>query len=147
MKPLKAKALQWIISLCEQCSINDKEKVLMDSSVYFKLEGFADEPEVYIRPTNDEGLEFGYEATQWDGYMPSPIPGVYKKYSLTWEVLQPLSKEEQQEMILDLLTKTIYSRKRQFRKCQFCGEKVAIEHRIDQNTCHSCASEHLGVVY
>ncbi|MEK5233845.1 hypothetical protein MHB42_19305 [Lysinibacillus sp. FSL K6-0232] len=146
MKPLKAKALEWIISLCEQCSINNKEKVFMDSPVYFKLKEFADEPDVYIRPTN-EGLEFGFEATRWDGYMPSPFPGVYKKHSLTWESIQSLNKEDQQEKILELLLKTINSRKRQYRKCQFCGERVAIEHRFDQNTCHGCASEHLGVVY
>lgn len=58
-----------------------------------------------------------------------------------------LSTEEQQEAILNLLMKTINSRKRQYRKCQYCGEKVAIEHRFDQNTCHGCASEHFGVVY
>ena len=146
MKPLKTKALEWINSLYEKYPLDQKEKVLMDYPFYFKLEGFADEPEVYLRTTND-GLEFGYEATQWDGYMPSPIPGVYKKHSLPWETLQSLNNEKQQEMILELLMKTINTRKRQYRKCQFCGEKVAVEHRFDKDTCHGCASEHFGVVY
>lgn len=146
MKSLKTKALEWINSLYDKSSIIDKEKVNMDSSVYFKVEGFADEPEVYLIATK-EGIEFGYEATQWDGYMPSPIPGMYKKHSLTWEKLQSSDKLEQQELILDLLMKTINSRKRQYRKCQFCGEKVAVEHRFDMNTCHGCASKHFGVVY
>lgn len=146
MKSLKTNVLEWIDSLYDRTSINDKEKVIMDCPVYFKVEGFADEPEVYLKATK-EGLEFGYEATQWDGYMPSQILSVYKKLLLTWEKLQSLNKVEQQELILDLLMKTINSRKRQYRKCQFCGDKVAIEHRFDQNTCHGCASEHFGVVY
>ncbi|WP_430789161.1 hypothetical protein VBD025_02930 [Virgibacillus flavescens] len=145
MKSLETNALEWICLLYDHNLINDKEKV-MDFSQYYKLEGFADEPEVYIQPT-DEGLELEYEATQWDGYMPSPLPGVYKKHSLSWEKLQSISKEKQQEMILELLMKTITSRKRQYRKCQFCEKKVAVEHRFDSNTCHSCASEHFGVVY
>lgn len=68
MKPLKTKALEWINSLYEKYLLDQKEKVLMDYPFYFKLEGFADEPEVYLRTKND-GLEFGYEATQWDGYI------------------------------------------------------------------------------
>lgn len=58
---------------------------------------------------------------QWDSYMPSPVPGVYKKHSLSWKILQPLGNEKQQEMILELLMKTINTRKGQYRKCQFCG--------------------------
>lgn len=143
MKSLKTKALEWIYSLYDQHLINDQERMIIDCP--FKLEGFADEPEVYIRQT-DEGLEFGYEATKWlDGL--TPFPGKYKKHSLSWESLQSLNIEEQQEMILELLMKTINSRKRQYRKCQFCGEKVPVEHRFDNATCHDCASEHFRVVY
>lgn len=139
MKSLKIKASEWIVSL------NLQEKVTETIPYYFKLEGFADEPEVYIRAT-DEGLEFGYEATKWlDGLTPSI--GLYKKHAFTWEDLQSFSKEVQQQMILDLLMKTISSRKRQYRKCQFCGEKVPIEHRYDLDTCHGCASTNFGVVY
>jgi hypothetical protein len=143
--PLKMNALEWINSL-KKYSLNEKEKVLMDYPYYFKLEGFADEPEVYLR-TTDDGLEFGYEATQWDGNMPSSVPGIYKKHLLSWEILQSLSKEKQQEIILELLMRTINSRKRQYRKCQFCSEKVAVEHRFNKDTCHGCVSKHFGVVY
>ncbi|MCH6265080.1 hypothetical protein [Neobacillus citreus] len=145
MKPLKAKAIDWIISICEQCSINDKEKLLMDCFFNFKLEGFADEPEVYIKSTL-LGLEIGYEATLWlDGH--TPVAGLMKKHLLTWETLQSLNNEKQQEMILELLMKTIHSRKRQYRKCQFCEEKLPVEHRFDKDTCFGCASERWGIVY
>lgn len=110
MKSVKTNAHEWISSLYERNSI--------------KLEGFADDPEVYLRATL-EGLDFGYEATVWDGYLPAPNKGMYKRHVLTWQTLQTLSKEQQQELIFDRLIKTINTRKRQFRKCQFCGEKIA----------------------
>lgn len=144
MKSLKTKALEWINSLYDQHSINDKEEVLLDCSLCFILEGFADEPMIYIKPTH-EGLEFGYEGTKWHGHTPSPF--MFKNHILIWEDIEVLNKEEQQEAILNLFMKTINSRKRQYRKCQFCGEKVALEHRFDSNTCHGCSSQHFGVVY
>lgn len=76
-----------------------------------------------------------------------PSPGSVKKHSVTWDTFPSLGSEQQQELILELLMKTINSRKRQYRKCQFCGKKVANEHRIDHNTCQSCASKHLGVFF
>ncbi|WP_077622446.1 hypothetical protein [Sediminibacillus massiliensis] len=144
MQSIQARANEWISSLF---SFNDKENFFTGGYFnYFKIEGFANEPEVYLRST-DEGLEFGFEATKWDGYMPSPVPGIYKKHSLTWETLKSISTEEQQKLILEKLMKTINTRKRQYKKCQFCHEKVALEHRFDKDTCHTCASDHFGVLY
>ncbi|OXT16623.1 hypothetical protein B9K06_14460 [Bacillus sp. OG2] len=62
MKSLKMKAFTWIESLNDQYSINS---FTGNHAAYFKLDGFADEPEVYIRFT-DAGLDFGYEAVQWN---------------------------------------------------------------------------------
>ncbi len=76
-----------------------------------------------------------------------PFSVMFKKHLLAWVIFESLRKEEQQKAILKLLLQTINSRKRQYRKCQFCDKKVAAEHRIDKNTCHVCASKHLGVVY
>ncbi|WP_042458856.1 hypothetical protein [Neobacillus dielmonensis] len=116
----------------------------MNVPVYFQVTGFADGPKIYIHPT-DLGLEFGYEAVQWHGHI--PYPGMIKKNLVGWETMESMSREMQQQILLELLMKTINSRKRQYRKCQFCGEKVAIEHRFDQDTCHGCATEQYGVVY
>lgn len=144
MKTLKTRAFEWISSLYELYSFGEIEKAAIDRSFNFKLEGFADEPLINSR-TTIVGLKLGFEAIFWFGHVPSP--GLVKKHSVTWDTLQSLDKEQQQEMILELLLKTINSRKRQYRKCQFCGEKIANGHRIDKDTCHSCASEHLGVVF
>lgn len=79
MKPLKTQAHEWIYSLFDQHSINDKEKALLDFPLCFILEGFADEPMIYIKPTH-EGLEFGFEGAKWlDGHTPSPF--MYKKHT------------------------------------------------------------------
>lgn len=146
MISLKTKAAEWVSLIYKENSLFELDKSILNYSFYFKLEGFADEPEVYLQKTK-EGIECGYEATGWDGYMPSVIPVVYKKHTLSWENLQPLTKDEQQQLIVDLLMKTITSRKRQYRKCQYCNDKVAVEHRFNSNTCHGCASDYLGVDY
>jgi hypothetical protein len=143
MKPLKVKALEWIQSLYSHYSMNNSTG---NQTAYFKLEGFADEPEVYIRFT-DEGLDFGYEAVQWEGPVPAKTPGIFNKQSISWDTMQALEKENQQAIMLDMLLKTISTRKRQYRKCQFCGNKVAKEHRFDRDTCHGCATEQFRVLY
>src|SRR5690606_20491441 len=99
---------------------------------------------VYLRKT-DEGLKFGYDSIQWIGQIPNPC--LIQKHSLTWESIESTSKQKLHLLIHELLMKTINSRKRTYRKCQFCENKVATEHRFDKNTCHSCASEHCDVVY
>lgn len=128
----------------EKYSIADQEKVTMDVHYLFTLEGFADHPMMYINPTI-KGLEFDYEGIEWHGEIPDPH--FYKKHLLNWRDLENLTREEQQKKILDLFMKTFNTRQRQYRKCQFCGRKVAGEHRYDKNTCHGCATEHFGVVY
>jgi len=144
MKSLKLNVLGWIDLHYHNFLLI--EKGIGDFHQYFKIEGFADEPKVYVKSTL-EGLEFGFEATQWDGPIPAALPGVYKKHLLPRKTLHSLSKEEQQEKIAELLIMTINSRKRQYRKCQFCGKKVSKEHCFDQETCHSCATVHFGVLY
>jgi hypothetical protein len=146
LKSIKEDALQWLASLCKGNALSDQQKSLKSVPFYYKLEDFGENPEIYIMAT-EIGLEFGYEAIQWDGYMPSPITGMNKMHFVTWESLQSLRSEEKLEKLLNLLMKTITSRKRQYRKCQFCGENVPVEHRFDKDTCHGCASEHFGVVY
>ncbi|WP_462411450.1 hypothetical protein [Neobacillus sp. Marseille-QA0830] len=146
MKSLKERALEWLTHQCEHHGINERAKVFLNVPVYIQIIGFADEPKIYILPTN-LGLEFGYEAVQWDGPIPSPYPGMFKKHFVNWETIESMNKEKQKQTLFELLLKTINLRKRQYRKCKFCGEKVAIEHRFNQDTCHGCATEQYGVVY
>ncbi|WP_026674096.1 hypothetical protein [Alkalihalobacterium bogoriense] len=138
MKSLQEKVKSWI------GKINVLDENSNPSCYYFIIEQFADEPTVYLR-TNSVGVEIGYVGVQWYGHI--PVETNVKKLALSWEDLKLLSKEEQENNIIEMMLKTINSRKRQYRKCQYCQEKIAPEHRYDKNTCHSCASEHLNIVY
>lgn len=146
MKSLKTTAMEWITEQCQLNSINNPESALLDVTFYFQIKGFADEPNVFIKAT-DNGLIFGFETVQWDGPIPASTPAIHIKHTLSWSDLVSLDLKGQQMLMLDVLMKTINSRKRQYRTCKFCSEKVAIEHRYDQNTCHGCASEQYGVLY
>lgn len=46
-----------------------------------------------------------------------------------------------------VLDEAVQARRDEHRLCRFCGRLVPIEHRYDDDTCHSCSSRHLGVVY
>ena len=146
MKEIQMEAYQWITSLYKQYSLVKDKESFMDNLLHFKIIGFADEPQVYIKPTK-AGLEYGYEATQWDGYKALPFPGIYKTNTLSWETLLSLNETKQQEVILGSLMETIAIRKAQFNKCKFCGESFGSEHLFDNDTCHGCATEHYGVLY
>jgi len=143
VKSMKARAIDWLKEQ-DKLHLFDREGGRNDAIYYFKLVGFADEPEVYIQSTFEE-LEIGYRGLEWNGH--EPIQVNIKKHILPWELLKTLSKEEKLNEVLSLLIKTINSRKRHYRKCNYCGEKVAVEHRYDKHTCHSCSSTYLGILY
>jgi hypothetical protein len=151
----KERALLWVRELIAHADLLEKHKVIDyeqltlfefdDQNLFsFPLIGFADEPSIYVQPTMD-GIQFGYHSIYWEGHQ--PIPTLKKKHLLSWESLAPLSYKQQEELVIDLLLKTIASRKRQYQTCQFCGEKVSSEHLFNKKTCHGCATEHFGVIY
>ncbi|KML03170.1 hypothetical protein [Rossellomorea marisflavi] len=134
---IKQKAEAWLFQNIETL------RLYRDSTIYFPLVGFADEPKIYISLSNQE-LEIGYIKDIW--YSPcSPEPTKYRKHVMY--MTDHLSVEDQTEQILGLLLKTIQSRKRQYRSCLFCGIKVNPEHRYDKDTCHGCATYHYGIKY
>lgn len=141
MASLQEKVKAWI----KEINLLDEKQNNSNSSYYnFKIEGFANEPVVYIHNTS-VGFEFGYNGVQWNGH--TPVETKVKRLVLSWNNLKLLSSVEREDKILELMIKTIKIRKRQYQKCQYCQEKVAIEHRYDMNTCHSCATEHLNIIY
>jgi hypothetical protein len=117
----------------------------LDNEFYlFPITDFADEPNIFLQ-TSLNGIAFGYQSIEWQGHVPAPIFVTMKV--ITWDLLTTLPQQEKESTILDALLKTIQSRKRQYKTCQFCGEKTPPEHRINSNTCHGCATEHFGVIY
>jgi hypothetical protein len=145
MKSIKAQATEWLIEQIKTYRIDSKSNSIKNMNLNFTITGFCDEPTVFICAT-DDGLVFGYHSIRWD-HPGIPTPTWIIKYKLSWETLHPLHSEEKKEKILDMFLKTIHSRKRQYRKCQFCGDKFPPEHRFDWQTCHGCATKYLGIVY
>lgn len=45
------------------------------------------------------------------------------------------------------IEEALAARRAEFATCRFCGRSMPVEHRIDDDTCHGCASKHLGVVF
>jgi hypothetical protein len=139
---LKSLATEWLKERIDQDQILQQGN--LDQSYSFTLIGFAHEPEILVAVNND-GVSFGYDSIRWDGHFPFPI--IVTKHTLSWEMLSSLTEEEKETLAIDTFIKTINTRKRQYKTCQFCGEKVPAEHRINSRTCHSCATEHFHVVF
>lgn len=140
MKSIRAK--KWLISLFDRLII-EKEDALLNYPQFFEHFGFYSELKVYIKLTH-MGLEFGYEATKWEGH--TPVPYLYTVDILYWEDIESLSKRDKQEkLLLDFLMKTIKTREKDFQKCQYCRRKVVKEHRFNENTCYGCATNYLGI--
>lgn len=139
---LKSLATKWLKEII------DYDKILqqgnLNQTYSFSLIGFADEPEIFAAVNND-GVSFGYDSIRWDGHFQLPI--IVTKHTLSWEMLENLTEEEKETLAIDTFNKTINSRKRQYKTCQFCGEKVPPEHLFNSRTCDSCATEHFHVVY
>ncbi|MFB3164510.1 hypothetical protein ABLO26_24420 [Neobacillus sp. 179-J 1A1 HS] len=110
----------------------------------FPLVGFADEPEVFVQSTF-EGIAIGYHSIAWHGHIPEPVS--ITKHLVYWETLELLSDVEQEKVVLDTLMKTINSRKRQYKTCQFCGKSTPPGHRFNDRTCHGCATKYFHVIY
>lgn len=51
------------------------------------------------------------------------------------------------EKLKCLLSEGLEVRRAEFKECRYCGRMVPPEHRHSDDVCHSCASEHMGVVY
>jgi hypothetical protein len=85
--------------------------------------------------------------TPFDGMTPTRQLLLAIKHVLLWETLEDLTQEGKEAKIIDTLFKTIDSRKRQYKTCQFCNKKGLPEQWFNNTTCYGCASEHFGVVY
>ena len=85
-------------------------------------------------------LEIRQPSIEWTGGAYGPAES-----SVLWRRVEYLTLEEDElEALLDECKR---DRKAQFLPCKYCGEAFPPEHRISEDVCHSCASEHEGVVF
>lgn len=97
------------------------------------------ERESLVLPLPEPVFEVRLPTVIWLG-PGTPIPG-----SRLWRAIP--ASETTLERLRSLIAKGRDARRRQFRRCRFCGEMVPPEHRIDDSCCHGCATRHPGVVF
>ncbi len=87
-----------------------------------------------------EAVELRLPTVEWTKGAHAPKCGSRLWRRLSW-------KKAAEAGIANVVMEAMRKRRSEFHKCRYCGELVPVEHRYDGNTCHGCASKHLGVVY
>ena len=94
---------------------------------------------VDVMPTGD--LRISLYLTHWPGPH-SPEPS--RKH---WRDV-PGAASLDDDALRALLLKAVTARRRQYRRCFYCGERFAPEHYLDAfHACHGCGSRYHGIVY
>lgn len=143
MKPIKIRVKEWILELINKNCIDSEEKSLKEVCHYFKIEGFCDEPEIFLA-ANTKGLEWGYDSVNWVDPA-TPIPTKETSYKISWEALNSMSAEGKMEKMIDTTIKYVNSKKREYRRCEYCNRKMHSKEFYDKTTCFECAKKHLGI--
>ena len=86
-----------------------------------------------------EALELRLPTIEWTmgAYGPARSSRLWRR--IEWRDLQ-------EEDLSKQLAAARRARRREFRKCKYCGERFSPEHRTG-DACHGCTSRHEGVLY
>ncbi|MED4206174.1 hypothetical protein [Neobacillus mesonae] len=143
MKSIKEKVTDWVLDRIHDTRLDSEKLSLKNHFFYFKIEGFCDEPEIFLVATTF-GLEWGYNTFIWDG--PSiPLPTKKLTRKLPWGTLKSMNREQKKEKIINEMVKAVTSKKREYRRCQYCNKKMHLNGFYDNKTCSACAEKHLGI--
>ncbi|RLQ92392.1 hypothetical protein [Falsibacillus albus] len=142
-KSMKRRASLWVYDQISGSYIDSEKDSLKRHYLHFKLEGFCDEPEIYL-VANEEGLEWGYTVFKWDN-MGVPLPMKKALHFLAWKDLNVLSAEEKIDKIIEEMMKAVNAKKREYRKCKKCENKLHDSQFYNKTHCRKCAKKHLGV--
>ena len=87
-----------------------------------------------------EALEFRLPTVEWTmgAYGPAYSSRLWKRVK---------ADSVNDTRLRELLDAAQYARSAEFQTCRYCGQKFPPEHRINKNTCQSCASQYEHVVY
>lgn len=111
MESIKKRVGRWISDKMQRKFIVSQELSVKSVYFYFKIEGFCDEPEIFLVATS-KGLEWGYDTAYWEE--PSiPVPIKRITHILTWEILNELEVVDKENKIVETIIKAInYKKKR-----------------------------------
>jgi len=104
----------------------------------FQLECGGEEGIVLI--VTDGGVELRLPTVEWTcgSHGPAASSTLWKRAAWTRRTWRELE---------GWIAAALRARQEQFAACRYCGERVAPEHRYDDETCQGCASSQMGVVY
>ena len=98
--------------------------------------------EVIVRINEDE-ISIAVFAIRWDGPHTRVVnPRELAKFN--WRLL-PASQTI--EAVQGFISSAVQLRRAEYRQCELCGETKPPEWMHDKRVCHSCAEQHLGVIY
>ncbi|RDI36454.1 hypothetical protein [Falsibacillus pallidus] len=141
-KSMKSRAATWIRQRVEDSYIQSEQDSLKKHYLRFKLVGFCDEPEIHL-VAKDDGLEWGYTVFFLDGSV--PVPKKVQLHALSWTELNAIPEEEKVDKIHEEMMKAINLKKKEYRKCQYCENKMHQDEFYDKKTCKKCAKKHHGI--
>ncbi|MCA9880141.1 MAG: hypothetical protein KC442_20245 [Thermomicrobiales bacterium] len=121
---------QQLVSLVPDCEITRTSEVFQ-----FRFDALMG---VVVLVTA-EAFEFRLPTIEWTygAYGPYPATRLWGRFD---------GENLDSDALHRLLDEAVPARRNEYSTCRFCGENVAAEHRTG-DTCHSCATRRLGVVY
>lgn len=93
-----------------------------------------------------ENIEVRLPQIEWTCGSYGPVLTSRFWKSISFKELEARS-EEDCKSIRELVENGVRARKRQYKKCKYCGEKFPPERMISSDVCHSCAEAHEGVLF
>jgi len=90
-----------------------------------------------------EAIELRLPTVEWTAGSHAPVAS-----SRLWRRVEGLDIIDlSDEQLVELLEAAKQARADEWTTCRYCGERVPVEHRLNGDVCHSCASKHEGVVF
>ena len=130
---------EWLAFFAAQLPDPVEQQQALDGSIYFTG---GDPGEVIVRLTTSNITVWEY-AARWEGahtLVPRPI----RIGSVRWPRVPAQQAVAAVQALLDAARQ---SRRGKYATCSYCERITPPEHMHDDETCMSCASKHLGVVY
>jgi hypothetical protein len=124
-----------LLGLIEQFGFSSHNAKTFGPAVAVK----ADWAREVLLQVSAERLDIRLPTTRWNG------PAWPMRTTRRWKCIKLADVTD--EALMTQVQRAHAARRTEYRICRFCGRSVPVEHRFDNDTCHGCASTHLGVVY
>lgn len=109
----------------------------------YELSHDAEGEEGVVVVVTQEAVEFRLPTVEWTAGTHAPVAS-----SRLWRRVEGLDLINLgDERLEELVEAAKQARAGEWSTCRYCGERVPVEHRLNGDICHGCASKHEGVVF